>query len=111
MNSVEMEILFMFCSVCLFEALVADELAVKLDEVLGSCAENTFILILLHDDAAAFNINTHLVARLYFELTSDFDRENNSAQFVNFSCVTANFHNLYLRVVNVRENLPREISQ
>ena len=103
MNSVEMEILFMVCAVCFLEALMADELAVYLDEVLDSRTENAFVLILLHDDAAAFNIDTHLVAWLDLELTSDFDWENNSAQFVNFSCVTANFHNLYLPVVNVRE--------
>ena len=77
----------------LIQTICADAFAVEEDNVVCIVAEDTSRMIFLKDDAIIVCKNFNGIFYLDVHGFSDFDRQNDSTQFINFSDHSCGFHN------------------
>ena len=78
------------------DAVLADQLALKIGNFISISAEQTSGLILFEDNLSFVNENFNCVAILDVHGVSDFNGKNNSAEFIDFTNDTGGFHVLSL---------------
>ena len=85
------------------DASLANELTLVFHKVFGLAAEGAVGLMLLEDDAIAFNVNFNGVFLGQTKGSSHLDGKYDSAQLVKFADYAGCFHGVFLLSKNVRE--------
>ena len=91
----------------LCDTFAANILALEVNDVVFVAAENAVLLEFSEDNGIFLNIDLQSVLFANIKTSAEFDRENDSSEFIDFTGNSCCFHSNSLSFLNFKDNFPK----